>query len=139
MSARGGPFHPLRIDAAPCDADVLQQHLAAFLRSFIRRDRRERAEHIVFRLAPDDSDRLGELHRMLDERYSSPPRELRLPHGLPEAGVYYAGGTEGWMVQRADAEMATGFLGRDAIWSAVPGVYAWFLFHENLRWECYRP
>ena len=89
MSVRDGPFHPLRIDPKPCDAETLRQHLESFIQSFVRPDRRERAAHIVFRLAPKRAHRLGELHQMLDERHTWAPKEIGLPEGLPEAGVYY--------------------------------------------------
>src|SRR5206468_1500230 len=96
MSVRDGPFHPLRVAATPCEAATVREHLSAFIRRFIRPDRRDRAEHVVFRLAPNDADRLKDLQHMLDERYTAPPRDPRLPAGLPDVGVYYAGGDQGW-------------------------------------------
>jgi hypothetical protein len=138
MKARRGPFHPLRIEATPCDAAVVQEHLAAFVRKFVRADRRDRAEHVVFRLAPKDADELKALQHMLDERYTAPPRVFRLPTDLPEVGVYYAGGDQGWVIRRNDAEVASSYLGQDAIWSGIAGTFAVFLQHHGLRWVCYR-
>jgi hypothetical protein len=138
MSVRDGPFHPLKIDAVPCDPEVIRQHLGAFVQSFIRKARQPRAEHIVFRLAAKQAHRLGQLQSMLDERYTSPTKQLRLPSGLPDLGVYFAGGRDGWIIHRSDAELASGYLGCDAIWSGVPGTYGMFLHHEGTQWLCYR-
>ena len=139
MRLRDGPFHPLRIEAVPSDPDTARQHLEAFVRAFVRSDSRARAEHILFRLAPRQSHRLKDLGKLLDERHTSPPQELRLPAFLPTIGVYYAGGSDAWRLSLADAELASTYLGHDAIWSAVEGSYAAFLHHEGLRWICYRP
>jgi hypothetical protein len=138
MKTRRGPFHPLHIDATPCGDAVVRDHLAEFVRRFVRADRRDRAEHVVFRLAPKDADELKALQHMLDERYTTPPSEIILPTDLPELGVYYAGGNEGWIVRRDDVEAASSYLGRDAVWSAIAGVYAMFLQHHGMRWVCYR-
>lgn len=138
MSVRDGPFHPLRVEATPCEAATVREHLSAFIRRFTRPDRRDRAEHIVFRLAPNDADRLKVLQHMLDERYTAPPRDLRLPADLPDVGVYYAGGDQGWLMHRTDAEIVSSYLGRDAVWSGITGTYAVFLQHHGLRWVCYR-
>lgn len=75
MSARDGPFHPLRIEAIPCDIARAREHLDSFVRAFIRSNGRSRAEHILFRLAPHP-DRLGALCKLLDDRYTSPPQDL---------------------------------------------------------------
>lgn len=138
MSRRDGPFHPLRIEAVPCEPASAREHLEAFVRAFIRAGVRDRAEHILFRLAPKHPDRLGDLHRLLDERYTSPPQELRLPASLPDTGIYFAGGREAWLLSLADAEVVSVYLCRDAVWSGVSGSYAAFLHHEGQRWLCYR-
>ena len=138
MSLRDGPFHPLRIEAVRCDPDVARRHLQAFVRAFVRTDSRSRAEHILFRLAPRQAHRLKDLGKLLDERHTSPPRDLQLPGSLPTTGMYYAGGRDAWRLSFADAELASTYLGRDAVWSAVEGSYAAFLHHEGLRWICYR-
>src|SRR5688572_16882899 len=44
MSHRKGPFHPLRIEAIPCDSETVREHLDSFVRAFIRSEDRSRAE-----------------------------------------------------------------------------------------------
>jgi hypothetical protein len=61
-----------------------------------------------------------------------------MPGSLPTTGVYYAGGRDAWQLSLADAELASTYLGHDAVWSAIEGSYAAFLHHEGLRWICYR-
>jgi hypothetical protein len=81
---------------------------------------------------------MGDIHKLLDERFTSPPQRLSLPGSLPIVGVYFAGGEKAWLLSLPDAEVASGYLGQDAIWSGICGSYAAFLYHENLRWLCYR-
>jgi hypothetical protein len=138
MSKRDGPFHPLRIEADPCDPAEAQAHMAAFVRDFIRPDARGRAEHILFRLGPKEPDRLSDLPELVDDRYTSPPRDLRLPAALPQAGVFFTG-RAAWRLALADAEAVSGYLCRDGVWSGVAGSYAAVLHHEWSRWLCYRP
>jgi hypothetical protein len=138
MSLRDGPFHPLRIEAVPCDMQTAREHLASFVRAFIRSDSRARAEHILFRLAPKYPDRLGGLHKLLDDRYTSPPQYMSLPTQLPGSGIYFAGGNEAWLLSLDDAKLVSNYLCRDAVWSSVAGSYAAFMYHERLHWLCYR-
>ena len=138
MSLRDGPFHPLRIDAIPCDMKTAREHLELFVRAFIRSDGRSRAEHILFRLSRKHPDRLGTLHKLLDDRYTSPPQDLSLPTKLPTDGVYYAGGDEAWLLSLENAKTVSDYLCRDAVWSGVAGCYAAFLHHESMQWLCYR-
>jgi len=138
MKQKQGPFHPLRIEAVPCNMDIAQEHLAAFTQSFVRYDRRERAKHILFHLSLKRPHRhLCEISNMLDERYTTPPQPLPIQANLPTHGVYFAGGNEAWQMSLSDAETAQ-YLGQDAIWSAIAGSYAVFLHHENMQWICYR-
>lgn len=139
MSHREGPFHPLQIEAVPCDMETAREHLRAFVRAFVRSDRLTRAEHLSFRLAPKQPDRLGALHQLLDDRYISPPHELSLPSNLPATGVYFAGRDEAWVLSLSDAQIASSYLCRDAVWSGLTGVYAAFLHHEGSQLLCYRP
>jgi len=138
MSLRDGSFHPLRIEAVPCDMKTAREHLDAFVVAFTRSDDRARAQHILFRLAPKHPDRLGALYKLLDDRYTSPPQDLSLPAKLPTTGVYFAGGHEAWLLSLEDAMVVSDYLCRDAVWSGVAGRYAVFLHHERMRWICYR-
>ena len=138
VSRRDGPFHPLRIHAVKCDMETARQHLVAFIRAFISYDARARAEHIVFRLAPKNPNRIADLHKLLDERFTSPPKDLAIPTKLPTTGVYFEGGDEAWLLSLEDAMCVSNYLTRDAIWSGVAGNYAVFLHHEGLKWYCYR-
>ena len=135
---RDQPFHPLQIASVPCDMETVRIHVDAFILAFVRSDRRERARHIMFRLATKQPHRLGALCKLLDDRYTSPPRDLILPMELPAAGIYFAGGNEAWLLSLVDAELVSCYLGHDAVWSGVAGSYAAFLHHEGARWLCYR-
>ena len=139
MSLSDGPFHPLRIEAVSCDLETAKNHLDSFVRAFVRSDSRARAEHILYRLAPKKPDRLGDLCKLLDDRYTSPPRDLSLPAKLPTNGVYFAGGDEVWLLSLEDAKLVSDYLCRDAVWSGVPGSYAAFLHHDKMQWLCSRP
>jgi hypothetical protein len=139
MSVRDGPFHPLRIEAVACDPLIARQHIEAFIGSFIRAGSRERAQHIVFKLAPKDPHRLKDLWKLLDERFTSPPQKFNSLPATPPIGIYITGKVEVWLLSLADAETVSGYLGQDAIWSGTCGSYAAFLDHEWHRWICYRP
>lgn len=138
MSLRDGPFHPLRIEAVPCDMGTAREHLSSFVRSFVRADGQARSEHILFRLARKHPDRLGALYKLLNDRYTSPPQDLSFPPNLPTSGVYLAGGDEAWLLQLEDAKVVSDYFCRDAVWSGVAGIYAEFLHHETMQWLCYR-
>jgi hypothetical protein len=138
MGVRDGPFHPLRIEAVAGDPEATKRHIDAFVRVFIRPEARERASHVIFKLAPRHPDRLGDLHRLLDDRYTGPPQDLRLPPSLPDSGLYFDG-KNSWVLTLADAELVSGYLCRDALWFGISGRYAAFLHHEWRRWLCYRP
>jgi hypothetical protein len=138
MSVRDGPFHPLRIDAVPCETGAMREHLEGFIKSFIRSDGKARAQHILLRLGIKHPDRLKDIYKLLDDRHTSPPQEWHLPASLPSSGIYFAGGEDGWLLSLTDAEVVSGYLCQDAIWSGVCGSYAAFLHHEGSRWVCYR-
>src|SRR5436853_83149 len=125
MGVRDEPFHPLRIEAVASDPEATRSHLEAFVRAFIRPEARERASHVLFKFAPRHPDQLGPLHRLLDDRYTSPPRDLRLPLSLPDSGIYFDG-RMAWVLSLADAELVSGYLYRDALWSGISGSYAAF-------------
>src|SRR5215468_3949643 len=93
-NSRGGRALPMRLrdpfrGDTPCSPEVLKQHLQAFVDSFMKCDSRYRASILMFRRSRKQPHVLKDLYKLLDERFSSPPTELRLPKGLPTNGVFF--------------------------------------------------
>ena len=112
------------------DAETLQRHLVAFVKSFVVREKRERWINILLK-RPDRAQRDGcRMVSDLDTNRCGPGVYSTLPKLKNKKGAYYEFSGKAIWLPCADA-LDIGH-GNDAIFSIEEGTLAAFFFHQ---WE----
>ena len=120
---------------ARCPEELYQEHIAAFVASFVQRHRRDRWLHL---LTARPKQLFKNSHKLFEHLDKSRCTQALTPSSLRPAdeGVFLDFHSDSVpLLVTAERALELGF-GQDALFSVIPGKIAVYFFHEDFVMEC---